>query len=186
VPDQISAVYAERLPNLGNAEVDELVPRFCSECQDMRDWLKDDIGSLPGVTEADMPAHATSSPPLTVTSAVANSHKHRKAGTTTARIRSTRMTPRVHGFSSRSIGRRLGLEAWTHLTSPTTVSPAGGISSPVTESPNRDRAREGLRHRSASSAALLHWSIEARVRRLTFGQIAAAGSSKPAATRSRR
>jgi hypothetical protein len=93
VPDQISAVYAERLPNLGNAEVDELVPRFCSECQDMRDWLKDDIGSLPGVTEADMPAHATSSPPLTVTSAVANSHKHRKAGTTTARIRSTRMTP---------------------------------------------------------------------------------------------
>ncbi|MDH4144125.1 MAG: hypothetical protein OEY23_03040 [Acidimicrobiia bacterium] len=93
--DQIALVYAQRVAGLGNAEVDERVTRFCSECHDMRDWLLGDIASLPGVAGAEVIAHATSTPPLVVSSAVANSHKHhtRKAGTTSARIRSTNMTP---------------------------------------------------------------------------------------------
>lgn len=93
--DQIAEVYAGRVPGVGNVEVDERVTRFCSECHDMRDWLVGDLANLPGVTASAITAHATSSPRLQVSSAVANSHKHhtRKAGTTTARIRSTDMAP---------------------------------------------------------------------------------------------
>ena len=91
---QISEVYAQRAPGVGNAEVDERVTRFCGECHDMRDWLRGDIGNLPGVTEGDIVTHASSSPPLQVSSAVANSHKHHtRSQGTTARIRSTHMTP---------------------------------------------------------------------------------------------
>ena len=91
--DQLDEVYAQRVPAVGNAEVDERVTRFCNECHDMRDWL---IGDLTGVTANEVTRHSTSSPALVVSSAVANSHKHhtRKFGTTTARIRETRMTPR--------------------------------------------------------------------------------------------
>jgi hypothetical protein len=101
--DQIALVYAQRVAGVGNAEVDERVTRFCSECHDMRDWLLGDIASLPGVAEAEVNAHARSTPWLVVASAVANSHKHhtRKAGRTTARIRSTHMTP---------IGARVSIE----------------------------------------------------------------------------
>ncbi len=77
--DQIDSVYARRQPNVGSAEVDELVTRFCNDCHDMRDWLVGDIGSLNGVAAAGIKAHATSSPPLQVSSAVANSHKHHTA-----------------------------------------------------------------------------------------------------------
>jgi hypothetical protein len=92
--DQISKVYSERLPSVGNVEVDERVTRFCNECHDMRDWLEGDIGSLAGVTEADITNHARSAASLRISSAVANSHKHHtRASGTTARIRSTRITP---------------------------------------------------------------------------------------------
>ena len=94
--DQIAHAYAGRVPGVGNAEVDEKVTRFCSECHDMRDWLVGDLENVPGFTASDITAHATSLPALQVISAVANSHKHhtRRAGTTTARIRSTGMSPR--------------------------------------------------------------------------------------------
>lgn len=93
--DQIEVVYAQRVDGIGNAEVEDRITRFCSECHDVRDWLLGDIASLPVVGVADITAHAASSPPLVVSSAVANSHKHhtRRAGTMTARIRKTDMTP---------------------------------------------------------------------------------------------
>lgn len=93
--ERIGEVYAQRVPGVGNADVDERVTRFFTECHDMRDWLRGDIGNLAGVSAQDITDHAATSPPLVTGSAVANSHKHhtRKPGTTTARIRSTHMTP---------------------------------------------------------------------------------------------
>lgn len=93
--DQIMQAYAARVPGIGNVEVDAMVTRFCSECHDLRDWLVGDLATLPGLTAKAIDAHILSAMPLQVCSAVANSHKHhtRRAGTTTARIRSTDMTP---------------------------------------------------------------------------------------------
>ena len=92
--DRVDEVYAQRIPNVGNAEVDERVTRFCSECHDMRDWLIGDLSNLADVTATDVTSQASSSPPLTMSSAVANSHKHHtRSQGTTARIRSTHMTP---------------------------------------------------------------------------------------------
>lgn len=95
--DQLTGAYAERLDGIGNVEVDAMVTRFCSECHDLRDWLVGDVAHVPGLTTGVIDAHVQSSAVLQVSSAVANSHKHhtRRPGTTTARIRSTSVTP--HG-----------------------------------------------------------------------------------------
>jgi hypothetical protein len=92
--DPIREAYTD-CRGLGNVDVDARVTRFCSECHDLRDWLKKDLANLPGVTATDVDNHASQSGPLRISSDVANSHKHhtRKPGMTTARIRHTLMTP---------------------------------------------------------------------------------------------
>jgi hypothetical protein len=91
--DSIREAYSE-CRGLGNAAVDARVTHFCSECHDMRDWLRNDIANLPGVTLTAVKHHHDTERSLRISSAVANSNKHhtRDRGTT-ARIRHTLMTP---------------------------------------------------------------------------------------------